>query len=190
MSSINDDISQESQEILKENYIDPLDIEGTNEILKQMQTSICKICAEKTIFATGFFCNIIHEKIKIPVLMTNNHVINEEYIKKNKKIILMINNGKFNRKIEIDKDRLYYSSLKYDTTIIELFPEKDNIKYFLDLEDNIINDYSDYEYRNISIYLMHYPKDKKLSVSYGILKDINERELKHYCFTDKGSSGY
>ena len=57
------------------------------------------------------------------------------------------------------------------------------------MEDNIINDFSDYEYRNISMYLMHYPKDKKLSVSYGILKDINESELKHYCFTDKGSSG-
>ena len=184
--SINQD---EEQEALTGSYIAPLDIEGTNEILKQMQNSVCQIDVDENRKGTGFFCYINHENSKIPIMMTNNHVMDEDYIKKKGYIILSINNGKYIRRIKIDENRFYYSSQKYDTTIIELFPRKDNIKNFLELEDNIMDENSHFCYNNESVYLMHYPINKKLSVSYGILKIIEESEIKHFCYTDYGSSG-
>ena len=40
-----------------------------------------------------------------------------------------------------------------------------------------------------SIYILHYPKDKKL-VSYGLKKDISDgKKINYYCNTEKGSSG-
>ena len=43
-----------------------------------------------------------------------------------------------------------------------------------------------------SIYILHYPNHEKVSVSYGIIHDINKQknwEAFHLCSTDKGSSG-
>ena len=40
-----------------------------------------------------------------------------------------------------------------------------------------------------SIYILHYPKDKKL-VSYGLMKDVLDgKKINHYCNTEDGSSG-
>lgn len=43
-----------------------------------------------------------------------------------------------------------------------------------------------------SIYILHYPNHEKVSVSYGIIHDINKQknwEAFHLCSTDKGSYG-
>ena len=40
-----------------------------------------------------------------------------------------------------------------------------------------------------SIYILHYPEDKRL-VSYGLMKDVlNGKKINHYCITKDGSSG-
>ena len=40
-----------------------------------------------------------------------------------------------------------------------------------------------------SIYILQYPKDKRL-VSYGLMKDISDGEkINHYCNTEDGASG-
>ena len=81
-----------------------------------------------------------------------------------------------------------YISKKYDTTIIEIKPEKDKINYFLELDEEIFQENLSKE----SIYILQYPKnlnEQKAAVSYGILNQIYNYDLIHYCCTEPGSSG-
>ena len=70
------------EEITKEKKIEdypiPITIEGTNIILKQLINYVCKIENKKG-NGTGFFCSINDE---LKVLITNNHIIDEEIILK------------------------------------------------------------------------------------------------------------
>ena len=89
-------------------------------------------------------------------------------------------------------DRNVYTSKLYDTTIIEIYKDKDNIEEFLELDFNINEDSFNNAYINKTIYTLQYPNNEKVSVSYGIIKAIdsnNNYDLYHYCSTDKGSSG-
>ena len=83
---------------------------------------------------------------------------------------------------------------EYDIAIIEI---KDNeIKNYLELDDNIINDIlknnnKNEEYLDKTIYIIQYPKGE-LSVSYGILNNISidkKYNFNHKCSTKFGSSG-
>ena len=68
--------------------------------------------------------------------------------------------------------------------------EKDNIKNYLELDDNIINELNG-EYVDETIYIIQYPENK-LSVSYGILENIymdKKYNFNHKCSTKGGSSG-
>ena len=84
----------------------------------------------------------------------------------------------------------YYTSIKYDTTIIEIEVNDENINY-LEIDDELFNDNIDLD--NQSIYIIQYPKycdAKKGAVSYGILNGIkDEYNLTYNCSTDHGSSG-
>ena len=73
-----------------EEYPDPVSLKGTETIINQMKTAICKIYAEDGSKGTGFFCKIpekITEEISdeksekdiyLKVLITNYHFINEK----------------------------------------------------------------------------------------------------------------
>ena len=43
--------------------------------------------------------------------------------------------------------------------------------------------------KNESIYILHYPNFDKASVSYGVITEIKDNEIKHKCCTEGGSSG-
>ena len=84
------------QEIFIENEPEPVDLEGTKLILFQMENCICKIY-QKEGNGTGFFCKIPFpdKNNLLSVLITNNHILNEEDIKNNKTInFVMFNKGK------------------------------------------------------------------------------------------------
>ena len=160
----------------------------TNIILNQMKECICKIKNENG-NGTGFFCQIPNKKIK--VLITNNHVINEEIIKKNDNIVISLNNDNEKRKIKINENRKIYTSIDYDTTIIEI-KEKDKIKNYIELDEDIFDDIQNK--CNENIYIIQYPENlnskQEASVSYGILKEIkDEYDIVHQCSTLYGSSG-
>ena len=74
-------------QIEKEKSLDsyplPVTIEGTNIILEQMKKCICKI-ENKNGNGTGFFCYIPYQNKKLEVMITSNHIINDEIIKNNK----------------------------------------------------------------------------------------------------------
>ena len=67
---------------------DPVDITHTKIILNQMINCICKIKA-KDLVGTGFFCKI--QILNMIFLMTNYHVLNEEYLNENKEINILLN---------------------------------------------------------------------------------------------------
>ena len=126
---------------IKEKYIktspEPVSLEGTKQILNQMNDSVCRIYNDCK--GTGFFTKIPYKSKLLPVLITNNHVINKDDIKNNKIISLYINNDKIIKEIKIDNNRLRYTNEKLDITIIEI-KEKDNLNnQYLELDDNIIN---------------------------------------------------
>ena len=138
-----------------------------------------------------FFCKIpFLEQNKLPVLITSNHVLEENDIKKNKIIEIKLNDERESRNIKIDKFRKRYTCSKIDLTIIEIRPKIDNLNHFLEIDEDIYKskDIIDKIYRKKSLYLLHYPSDK-IKVSYGLLNDITENNITHFCETQEDSSG-
>ena len=89
-------------------------------------------------------------------------------------------------------------------TIIEIKENKDNLNNeYIDLDDEIINYLKDnknenenvndlskiYENKSKSIYILHYPHQKNIVVSYGPPPKFDDYHIKHECSTDYGSSG-
>ena len=123
-------MTQIDKEKLLDKYPLPVTIDDTEIILKQMKYNICKI-ENKNGNGTGFFCKILNKKL----LLTNNHIINEEIIKNNNIIKVTLNDDKIKKDIKI-KD--YYTSTKYDTTIIEINDNDENINY-LEIDEDIFD---------------------------------------------------
>ena len=171
--------------------IDAITLGKTEKIAQQMKTCICQVYADKKI-GTGFFCKIPYENENIPVLMTNYHIINDDFLKNNEKIKITINDEKIFDTIDInEKSKIYSSEInKYDIMIIKL-EEKKDIYQYLELDDNLFKEDSEQLYEDKSIYLLHYPMGYKISVSYGygIQKD-DEYCFKHSCNTEHCSSGF
>ena len=153
-----------------------------------MKTAICKIYAEDGSTGTGFFCKILKE-IKedisddnfLKVLITNYHVINE----KQKKITISINND--NKYISNIENKVLYKDEKNDIIIIDIKNQKE-IENYLELDLDIFKK-AEETYKNESIYILNYPGGEDICVSYGIIKDVDENNIKHLCNIDKDSSG-
>ena len=165
------------KEKLLTGYPSVISYDCTLEIIKQMEKNICKIKIEEE-RATGFFCKIPFPDINhmLPVLMTNNHVINSELLYKNNASVSLLIKEEKDKKIINLNNRLKYTNEEYDITIIELKP-KDEIHNYLKLDDIIIRDIkgienNNNEYEDKNIYTIQYPEGE-LSVSYGILGKIS-----------------
>ena len=140
-------MTQIDEEKFINNYPLPVTIDETELILKQMRYSICKI-ENGNGDGTGFFCQTLNRKL----LITNNHVINEKIIKDNQIIKVKLNDNKIKKDIKI-KD--YYTSIEYDTTIIEINNNDENINY-LEIDDDIFDE--NININNKSVYIIRYPK--------------------------------
>jgi len=176
------------QEINIQNYPRPVSIEGTIKILNQMKNCICKIYLDKGRSGTGFFCYIPFNNKMISALITNNHVLDSNYLKENRMLNISINDEALFKKLKIEDDRNIYSNEAFDITIIELKKE-DGIVNYLELDDNLLKENSEIGYQSKTIYNLFYNKEGKACVSYGILKEIPDFNLIHLCSTEKGSSG-
>ena len=171
--------------------IDPITIIQTKIILKQMENSVCRISGIK--FGTGFFCKIDLNNEKIPVLITNYRIINNDYIDSEKTIKIQIGEEHIFRLIKLNKSRIIYSSSNeiYDIMILKLY-ENDDIKNinYLEIDDCLLNHNSELAYEDSSIYLLHYPFGKEIKVSYGYgLEKKDKNNFIHKCKTSNGSSG-
>ena len=209
----------EKEKYLK-NSLNPVSLEGMEIITKQMKNSICKIYNKEST-GTGFLCKLPYKSKMIPFLITNNHILNEEDIRINNKIMISFNNDDIYMNIQIDESRITLTNEHLDFTLIEikgnekkykknklcennhneiLNNDKINLE-ILDIDENYIIDgeFLNDKYEHNSIYTLHYPKDDKIVVSFGLIKGINKDKKKeedknkikiqHYCCTDNGSSG-
>ena len=138
--------------------ISPITKKDSKKIINQMENIICKIYKNDGKKYTGFLCNIISNNIIIPVLITNNNILDEQYIKENKEIKITINDDKEERIIKIDNNRKIYSSEIYDII-----------------------------YKNKSIYILQYLNGNESAVSFGIIDEIKEDIIIHSCYTEPGS---
>ena len=174
------------------NFSEPVSLETSEKIIDQMKNCVCKISTENGQKGTGFFCKIPFPETDnlLSVLITNNHVIDESILENEKnKVILLLNNDNEIKEIKLE-NRIKFTNKEYDITFIEL-KENDGITKFLELDKNIQTNVN-IPYIGESIYILHYPGSKNVSVSYGILKNINEQKVynfEHLCSTDFGSSG-
>ena len=178
------------KEVLIQDQPIPVPIEGIKKILFQLEYCICQIYNKKGGKGTGFFTKILFKNKLLPVLITNNHVLEEKDIKDNEIIELTMYNKKENRNkdilIKIDNSRIRYTNSEIDITIIEIKPEEDKINSnYLEIEEE---EMTEKEYRKRSIYILHYPNKKY--VSYGLINELREyKTIIHYCNTEDGSSG-
>ena len=178
-----------------EGYPSPIFLEGMRKILNQMENSICRINCKDGVKGTGFFCKIpVSKKKNLEVLMTNNHIINKDYLDKENKITISIKDDKYIKSISL-RDKFTYTNEEYDITIINLNDnEGENLFEFLELDENILNNDGEIYIGN-SIYIIHYPFNfygNKVAVSYGILKktsDCEKYNFIHSCSTEYGSTG-
>ena len=174
----------------RNDYPESVSLEGIEEILDQMKKKVCKIFIENGDIGTGFFGKIPFPDNNnlLSVLITNNHLINEIILEKNINILISINNEKKNREIKLE-NRIIYTNKEYDITIIEIKKE-DNINNYLYLDENINKDKL---YLGKSIYILHYPEKKNIYVSYGIIKNLDDKinfyNFNHLCNIEKGSQG-
>ena len=120
----------------------------------------------------------------LPVLITNNHIIND--MKKN---LLIIYNDSFKIINMIDFQRRCYTEKDhYDITIIEML-SKDNINLNSFLEIDIQTKIEENKIIKNDIYILHCPKGNEISISSGNIKYIKNNTIFHNCSTDHGSSG-
>ena len=162
---------------IKEQFIEgalqPVSIEQTELILDQMKNSVCKFHIEGK-KGTGFFVKVPYNNQILNLLITNNHVLNEQDIAAGKVINISLNNEQIFKEIKIDSKRKKYTNKDLDVTIIEINNE-DNIKNYLSLDDNILNnDINNYNniYKNESLYILNYINGIDIKTSYGLLSKV------------------
>ena len=156
--------------------------------LNHLKNCLCKISAN--MIGTGFFCKIDYKDKKIPVLITNYHIIDDQYIENHNTLKIYIDDKC--KIININKNEKIYSSGKYeyDLMIIQL-KEKDEIHNYLELDPNIYQKNSiSTIYKDEKIYVLHFPNGQEATISYGCgIEKINNHDITHKCFTCQGSSG-
>ena len=177
-------MEESNEEGLINGSIDSISIKKMDKLINQIKKCICKVDGNK--IGTGFFSKIKYNNELISVMITNYHIIDDNYIKNNKQIKISINENlqliNINEKI--------YSSIteEYDIMIIKI--KEEEIKNYLEIDENIYNNNSEELYKNQSIYILHYPNGGKVSISFGYgIEKINNYDIKHLCNTEVGSSG-
>ena len=152
------------EEIIKEKTIDnalsPISMEGMEIILNQMKNSICKIYTNDGNTGTGFFCLLPYfsQPKYLPFLITNEHVINENFINNNDKIIISLDNNRINKKINLKEKRKIFINKDLDVALIEIKPNIDDIDInnCVELDNDILDkddEYNNNILTNKSIYL-------------------------------------
>ena len=120
------------------------------------------------------------------VLMTNNHVIDNQSITNNPKIEIEHNNNI--KYIEINNKRFFCTNEQLDYTCIEIFSNENINDYFeIDEKINVENPFEEYKYDLCVI--IQYPFLKEPKYDDGKIKQINQEFLYYSIATEEGSSG-
>jgi len=177
--------------------IDSKEIDISNEkqliIKEQKENSICIINGPKK--GTGFFCSIPYSKSKnnhLHVLITCNHVLDENIINQEEKINLLFEDKSLEKTLKFEKERKKYFNEEFDITIIEI-KEEDNLDFvnFLEIDNKILREGNlEKIYIKEIFYIIDYPQAIFSTCHFGKIKNIyNNKILNHDIQTQYGSSG-
>jgi len=161
---------------------------------EQKNNCIVKIILENS-YATGFLLKIPfgNKNELMPVLMTNNHVIDEDYPKNNRYLSVCKADQDNIFNIDFNIPRKFYTNKDLDSTIIEIKHEdKFGLKYFLEVDDDIGKRDPNSIYADKFCYIAHFPKGNDASLQPGKITLITESPeclIYHQCNTEHGSSG-
>ena len=150
-----------------ENYSKPINKHKMEEILEQMNNTFYII--NKKNKDIGFFCFIKHLNKKIPVIIINNYLENED---KKDSIDIIINN-----KIQkIELSNIIYKNKEYNITIILNKNNNKDFKY-IEIDDKLYEEEYETKYKKESIYILQYNNKEDILVSYGIINRINKNKI-------------
>ena len=160
-----------------------MSMEKLQEIVGQLNCA-CKIIEGDNI-GTGFFCRIPfpYTNHLLPVLITCNHVFNPLY---KETINFFVNRTEYNLSLN---NRLKYTSVEYDTTMIEIKNNDGlNMDYFLEIDENINDTNIEYYCKKLSVYILHHELGQELKYSPGVISSTQNINLYYTCQTKPGSS--
>ena len=168
-----------------------LNFKAIEILLNIGKKSVVKIKKEKY-SGSGFLCRIPSPNMdQLPVLVANNHLLNEDDINVGKTIEFTLNNDNLKIKILIDENRKLYTSKKYDITFLEI-KRNDGLdsSTFIDVDPNIFSS-NVIDLKDKLVCLLSYPFSRKLQFSNGkILKlENNGIQIYHLCNTSAGCAG-
>ena len=155
-----------------EDFPNPVNKNITKKIFEQMDNSIYEFIVKDEKIAYGYFCYIkSYNNKNIPFIIFNNYNIEE--IESTKISVSIKNNIEM---IQLGKIRYY--NKKINISIIEIKDNIDNYKInFLELDNNLYKKEFEFEYNKQSIYIIQFNDMKDISVSYGIINNINRKHL-------------
>ena len=182
-------MSDNSKEKRLKFYPSPITLAKSSAIIEQMKTAICKITT-KNGKGVGFFCSIPYRNSALPVLITPNHIINEPILKENRALNITVNEGRGAKKIKLFRNKKIFIDTSNEITIIEIIPEIDKIYNFLELDEDVCS--REKNNLNESVYIPSYSKtisDHEISVTYGVLNQIEEDKIKLFCNMGEGLPG-
>ena len=162
------------------------------EKIRKFKKCVCKLKIATdnitTSFGTGFFCYIPSKNFR--VLITNNHLINDDFLKKENELKLYFQGDDKEEEekiINLKSRRMKFTDVKLDFTAIEIIDE-DLIDNSFEVDEELIKDN---EFINESIFNMQFPKGGHLKGSIGkIIKSKKDKIRFIYdAGTEAGSSG-
>ena len=169
----------------KKGNINYVSVTKLKEYLETLEKCVCKIISGEV--GSGFFCKLLIKEfsdIQRPFLITNNHVINEDFL--NSQNILKIKVNKKEKLLNL-KNRIKLTDVKKDFTLIEI-KNFDKIYNFLEVCPDIMKDSFKENIAKTEIIIPQFPENE-LSVSFGTITGKNEEDIYYNASTDYGSSG-
>jgi len=168
-----------------------ISIEQLQRIINLNKKSVVKIL-KQDMYSTGVLCNVhLSDKKILPLLMTCNHMLDENDISVGKKIDFSLDNDKIFYQLSVDETRKVYTNKLYDITFIEIKKNDGlDISSFLEVDPNIFS-FHEIELNNKPVCLLSYPKERDLQFSNGkIIKLMDEgHQILHLCNTTYGCAG-
>ena len=175
------------------NILKDLNINVDISVYKKMikfENCICKLKimeGNENAYATGFFCYIPSKELR--VLITNNHVINKDFLNNKKELVIYIEEDEVEKQkiIYLDANRFKFTDESLNTTVIEILDE-DLIDSYIEVDEEIIKDN---EFINNSVFNLQFPQGGKMKASFGkIIESANGKtQFKYNAGTEAGSSG-
>ena len=158
-----------------EDYPNPVTKQSTLKILEQMNINfIYKIIESKEKFFLGFFCYIKNKIKKIPIIVINNHRVNEDC--KDTINILIDNEMKM---IKLGNTR--YRNEEFRISVFEITEDQVYNINFLELDEYMYEDDSELYYSKETVYIIQPNRENYISVSYGKIKDIKKSQFIYSC---------